>query len=56
MIRPLLKPHLDDLDKKIQPGMLMLTWQSMNIDGYLQRIHQVHSTRNPASWTLNPEP
>ena len=40
MIRPLLKPHLDDLDKKIQPGMLMLTWQSMNIDGYLQRIHQ----------------
>ena len=39
VIRPLLKPHLDDLDKKIQPGMLMLTWQSMNIDGYLHRIH-----------------
>ena len=38
VIRPLLKPHLDDLDKKIQPGMLMLTWQSMNIDGYLHRI------------------
>eukprot|EP00960_Hanusia_phi_P069522 767109-Hanusia_phi.AAC.3 len=40
VIRPLLKPHLDDLDRKIQPGMLMLTWQSMNIDGYLNRIHQ----------------
>jgi dynein heavy chain len=39
VIRPLLKPHLDDLDKKIQPGMLMLTWQSMNIDGYLHRMH-----------------
>eukprot|EP00899_Mesostigma_viride_P009796 jgi/Mesvir1/18818/Mv04309-RA.2 len=37
--KPLLGPHLDDLDKKIQPGMFILTWTSMNIDGYLHRIH-----------------
>jgi dynein heavy chain len=37
--KPLLGPHLDDLEKKIQPGMYILTWTSMNIDGYLHRIH-----------------
>lgn len=31
--KPLLGPHLDDLEKKIQPGMYILTWTSMNIDG-----------------------
>ncbi|KAJ1495027.1 dynein heavy chain, N-terminal region 1-domain-containing protein [Baffinella frigidus] len=38
-VRPLLTPHLNDLDAKIMPGMVLLTWQSMNIDSYLQRIH-----------------
>ena len=40
VIKPLLKPHLEDLNGKLQPGMLVLTWQSMNIDGFLLRIHQ----------------
>ena len=39
VVRPLLKIHLEDLDMKIQPGMVHLTWQSMNIDSYLQKIH-----------------
>jgi len=39
VIRPMLKMHLDDLDQKISPGMIMLTWQSMNIDSYLHKIH-----------------
>ena len=38
-IRPntksLLVPHLEDLEYKLRPGMNMLTWTSMNIDGYL---------------------
>jgi dynein heavy chain len=38
-IKSLLKPHLEDLNGKLQPVMLVLTWQSMNIDGYLHRIH-----------------
>lgn len=37
---PLLQPHLDDLADKMQPGLLVLTWTSMNIDGYLHRFHQ----------------
>ena len=37
--KPIIRPHLEDLDRKIQPGMVLLTWQSMNIDGYLHRLH-----------------
>lgn len=37
----LLRPHLADLDEKIRPGMQVLTWTSMNIDGYVHRFHQV---------------
>lgn len=43
-IRPntksLLVPHLEDLEYKLRPGMNILTWTSMNIDGYLQHVHQ----------------
>lgn len=39
--RSLLRPHLEDVDNKIQPGAMILTWASMNIDGYLHHIHQV---------------
>jgi len=37
--KPIIQPHLEDLDRKIQPGMMLLTWQSMNIDGYVHRLH-----------------
>lgn len=37
--RPLLRPHLDDLDKRILPGITTLTWTSLNIDAYLTRIY-----------------
>jgi len=37
--KPLLGPHLDDLEKKIAPGMYVLTWTSMNISGYLHGVH-----------------
>lgn len=40
VLRPLLQPYLDDLADKMQPGLLVLTWTSMNIDGYLHRFHQ----------------
>jgi dynein heavy chain len=35
----LLAPHIEDLEKKISPGLYILTWTSMNIDGYLSRVH-----------------
>ncbi|OQS05067.1 dynein heavy chain, outer arm [Thraustotheca clavata] len=35
----LLKPHLDDIQTKIRPGMVTLTWTSMNIDAYKVQVH-----------------
>jgi dynein heavy chain len=35
----LLRPHLEDIQRKIEPGMLTLTWTSMNIDGYMHAMH-----------------
>ncbi|PSC73956.1 flagellar outer dynein arm heavy chain gamma [Micractinium conductrix] len=40
VLTPLLAPHLEDLRDKMAPGLLVLTWTSMNIDGYLHRFHQ----------------
>jgi dynein heavy chain len=31
----LLEPHVLDLEIKLRPGMVTLTWTSMNIDSYL---------------------
>ena len=38
--KSLLIPHLEDLECKLRPGMVTLTWTSMNIDGYLHHVHQ----------------
>jgi len=40
VLRPLMQPHIVDLEQKVQPGLYVLTWTSMNIDAYLHRIHQ----------------
>ena len=37
--KPLLKPHIAELERVIQPGMLGLTWTSMNIEAYLTSFH-----------------
>ena len=39
MLQRLMQPHIVDLEQKIQPGLYVLTWTSMNIDAYLHRIH-----------------
>lgn len=43
VFKPLLKPHLEDLEKKVAPGLFILTWASMNVDGYLHRFKQVRA-------------
>ena len=35
----LLKPHINDMEYKLRPGMITLTWTSMNIDAYKHHIH-----------------
>ena len=54
----LLRPHLLDLDEKIRPGTSVLTWTSMNIDGYIYRFHQARACLLPAAWShvVNPNP
>jgi dynein heavy chain len=36
----LLKPHIENLEYKMRPGMVTLTWTSMNIEGYIQSVWQ----------------
>ena len=33
------RPHFSDLEYKMSPGMVTLTWTSMNIDGYISHVH-----------------
>lgn len=51
VFKPLLKPHLQDMERKVAPGLFSLTWASMNVDGYLHRFKQVRRGSNP-----NPAP
>ena len=36
---PLLRPAFADLEYKLRPGLITLTWTSMNVDMYLQHVH-----------------
>ena len=42
MIKPIMKnlliPHIADLDLKLRPGMVTLTWTSMNIDNFINNV------------------
>ena len=35
----LLRPHINDMEYKLRPGMITLTWTSMNIDAYKHHVH-----------------
>lgn len=35
----LLVPHLEDLQLRLRPGLVTLTWTSMNIDAYTTQVH-----------------
>ena len=38
-LEALLQPHIAELQCVINPGLVTLTWTSMNIPSYLQRFH-----------------
>ncbi|CAG9462434.1 unnamed protein product [Pedinophyceae sp. YPF-701] len=38
VLKPIMAPHIMDLEQKIQPGLYILTWTSMNIDAFLYKI------------------
>ncbi|TYZ61675.1 hypothetical protein PybrP1_000691 [[Pythium] brassicae (nom. inval.)] len=35
----LLRPHFNDMEFKLRPGMVTLTWTSMNIEAYRHHVH-----------------
>jgi dynein heavy chain len=39
LLRKAMQPHIDKLDRALQPGMTALTWTSLNLDSYLQANH-----------------
>ena len=39
ILSALLKPHIAELTCVINPGLVTLTWTSMNIGSYLERFH-----------------
>lgn len=36
----ILRPHFNDMEHKLRPGMITLTWTSMNIESYINTIHR----------------
>ena len=38
IMKTLLTPHIEDFDLKLRPGMVTLTWTSMNIDSFLRVV------------------
>jgi dynein heavy chain, axonemal len=40
-LQQLLAVHMDDLDRKIAPGVYLLSWSSVNIDAFLRTVRQV---------------
>ena len=40
IVKPLLKPHIDDLEKKIAPGLSVICWTSLNVDGFIHLLTQ----------------
>jgi dynein heavy chain len=40
ILRKAMAPHIDELDRTLQPGLTALTWTSLNLDMYLGANHQ----------------
>jgi dynein heavy chain len=40
IMKTLLTPHIEDFDLKLRPGMVTLTWTSMNIDSFLRVVNK----------------
>ena len=37
---PLMGPHIAKVDQAIEPGLNKITWTSINIEEYIQHVHQ----------------
>lgn len=44
-----LRPHFNDMEFKLRPGMVTLTWTSMNIDTYRAQVGDRRASRAPCT-------
>jgi dynein heavy chain len=51
--KTILGPHIEDLEFKLRPGLLTLTWTSMNIEAYIKHVHQGLSKLEQLIITVN---
>ncbi len=40
-----LRPHLQELESRLRPGLVSLTWSSMNIDSFKDSAHSAIKVR-----------
>lgn len=38
VFHPLMAPHIKKVDIALQPGLVMLCWTSLNLDGYFKAV------------------
>ena len=37
---PLMGPHISKVDEAIEPGLTKITWTSINVEEYIERVHE----------------
>lgn len=52
IMKRLFSPHLEEFERIIRPGMVSLTWLSMNIDAYLHKIQTTLHRLNTLTTTV----
>jgi dynein heavy chain len=48
-MKAMLMGHLGNIEDKLKPGIYVLTWTSLNIDGYLHHLHQACPVPSPTT-------
>ena len=39
-IEPLMAPHLSKVDDALEPGLVLLSWTSINIESYMTKVYK----------------
>ncbi|KAF4647577.1 hypothetical protein FOL47_004432, partial [Perkinsus chesapeaki] len=53
IVSNLLKPHLDNMEFQLRPGMVALTWTSMNIESYIENVWMELNSLEELVMTVN---
>ena len=53
IMKNLLQPHVEDLELQLRPGMVTLTWTSMNIENFIKNVQKGLSRLEQLVFVLN---